>query len=193
MYIRSLILLLALSLTACDRETPAHVAAGDFIANVQPYCGAAYEGTVVSDDPQDETWRDETIIADFRTCTPDGLRIPLHVGDDHSRTWLVALNDDGRLALRHQHNHQDGTPDVLTLYGGKSSGASTATRQVFPADRKSMDLFKAEGIPDSRHNVWSMEIHPDEDKFAYQLKRPGRFFRVEFDLTQPVDVPADPW
>lgn len=193
MYIRTLSLMLAFSLTACDRDPTADLSAGEFLANVQPYCGNAYEGTVVSDDPQDASWREETIIADFRVCNESGLRIPLHVGDDHSRTWLVALNDDGRLALRHQHNHEDGSADALSMYGGRSSGASTATRQVFPADRKTMDLFDEEGIPESKKNVWAMEIQPDEDIFAYELKRPERYFRVEFDLASPVEAPADPW
>lgn len=193
MLFRISLVALALALPACNREAPADLSADAFIANVKPYCGHAYKGTVTSSDPQDESWRNEVIIADFQTCTETGLRIPLHVGDDHSRTWLVALNDDGRLALRHQHNHEDGTADALTLYGGKSSGASTATRQVFPADKKTMDLFEAEGIPESRHNIWSMEIDPDTDIFVYELKRPERHFRAEFDLSQPVEAPAEPW
>ncbi|MGB3624889.1 MAG: hypothetical protein WA989_03615 [Henriciella sp.] len=193
MYLRFFVLVLAIALPACDREIPADLSADQFLANIQPYCGASYEGMIVSDDPEDDDWRAETIIADFETCTDTGLRIPLHVGDDHSRTWLVALNDDGRLALRHQHNHEDGTPDALTLYGGKSSGASTATRQVFPADKKTMDLFEADDIPESKHKIWAMEIDPDEDLFVYELERPERHFRVEFDLSNPVESPGEPW
>jgi hypothetical protein len=34
-------------------------------------------------------------------------------------------------------------------------------------------------------NVWAMEVHPAR-MFAYELRRPGRFFRVEFDLSRPV-------
>jgi hypothetical protein len=30
-----------------------------------------------------------------------------------------------------------------------------------------------------------MEVHPDR-LFAYELRRPNRHFRVEFDLTRPV-------
>lgn len=193
MYFRLSFIALALTAAACERVPPADLSADQFLANVEPYCGASYQGTVVSDDPQDEEWRRQTIIADFESCTDTGLVIPLHVGDDHSRTWLVGLNDDGRLALRHQHNHEDGTPDALTMYGGKSSGASTATRQVFPADKKTMDLFDAEDIPESKKNVWSMEIEPEGDVFIYELERPERFFRVEFDLSSPVESPGDPW
>ncbi|MEQ9315522.1 MAG: hypothetical protein RLN72_06695 [Henriciella sp.] len=193
MFLRFCLVAIALILPACDRQIPADLSADEFLANVQPFCGNSYEGRIVSDDPQDEDWRSETLIADFETCTETGLIIPLHVGDDHSRTWLVALNDDGRLALRHQHNHEDGTPDALTLYGGKSSGASTATRQEFPADKKTMDLFDAEGIPESKHNIWAMEIQADDRIFIYELKRPGREFRAEFDLSTPVESPGEPW
>lgn len=193
MFLRLCLFVIALALPACDRQIPAELSADEFLAHVQPYCGKSYEGRIVSDDPQDEEWRSETLIADFDTCTDTGLIIPLHVGDDHSRTWLVALNDDGRLALRHQHNHEDGTPDALTLYGGKSSGASTATRQEFPADKKTMDLFDAEGIPESKNNIWAMEIQPERQLFIYELKRPGRHFRAEFDLSSPVGSPGEPW
>ena len=29
--------------------------------------------------------------------------------------------------------------------------------------------------------------------FAYELRRPNRFFRVEFDLGRPVPAPPPPW
>ena len=193
MLMRYSVLALAIAVSACGDEPPADLSADEFMANVQPYCGKAYQGTIVSDDPQDEDWRNETLIAEFETCTQTALRIPVHVGDDHSRTWLVALNDDGRLALRHQHNHEDGTPDALTMYGGKSSGASTSTRQVFPVDKKTMALFDAEGIPESKDNIWAMEINPEASLFIYELERPGRHFRAEFDLSTPVEAPADAW
>lgn len=193
MFMRLSLLAFTIVVSACDRTAPADVSAGEFLANVQPYCGQSYQGTITSDDPQDEDWRGKTVIADFETCTDTGLRIPLHVGDDHSRTWLIALNDDGRLALRHQHNHEDGSPDAITMYGGKSSGASTATRQVFPTDRKTIELFEAEGIPESKANIWSMEIDPEDNVFVYDLQRPERHFRVEFDLSSPVESPGEAW
>jgi hypothetical protein len=37
-----------------------------------------------------------------------------------------------------------------------------------------------------------MEVQPGK-LFAYELRRPGRFFRAEFDLTKPVTPPAAPW
>ncbi len=40
-----------------------------------------------------------------------------------------------------------------------------------------------ENIAASTQNVWAMEAEPGR-AFAYELRRPGRFFRVEFDLTR---------
>ena len=44
----------------------------------------------------------------------------------------------------------------------------------------------------STTNVWAMEHLPGK-LFAYELKRPGRFLRVEFDLSKEVAAPAAPW
>lgn len=41
-------------------------------------------------------------------------------------------------------------------------------------------------------NVWAREIAPGA-VFAYELRRPGRFLRVEFDLSRPVAPPPPPW
>jgi len=53
-------------------------------------------------------------------------------------------------------------------------------------------LFEKEGTKASVTNTWAMEIVPGK-KFVYELARPGRLFRVEFDLTQPVATPPLPW
>lgn len=36
---------------------------------------------------------------------------------------------------------------------------------------------------DTLSQFWALELQP-EPLFAYELRRPGRFFRVEFDLTR---------
>jgi hypothetical protein len=41
-------------------------------------------------------------------------------------------------------------------------------------------------------NVWAIEVHRKRI-FAYELRRPGRFFRVEFDLASPIASPPPPW
>jgi len=49
-------------------------------------------------------------------------------------------------------------------------------------------------LPEAATNVWTIEIVPGE-LFAYGLRREGtdRRFRVEFDLTRPIDPPPAPW
>ncbi|MDP1891796.1 MAG: hypothetical protein Q8K55_12965, partial [Gemmatimonadaceae bacterium] len=54
------------------------------------------------------------------------------------------------------------------------------------------DLFTRLNLTVSLPNVWAMEIEPGR-RFVYELARPGRLFRVEFDLTRQVPVPPAPW
>lgn len=101
------------------------------------------------------------------------------------------------LRLKHDHRHADGTADVRTNYGGDSRPALSAERIEFPADAFSQALFKAQGIPQSADNVWALELRPG-GVFAYELRRPGREFRVEFplqplpDWIRPTSGPTSP-
>ena len=119
------------------------------------------------------------------------IEIPFHVGDDRSRTWILTRTATG-LRLKHDHRHEDGTPDATTMYGGDTASPGSATRQEFPVDAESIATFRREGLNASLQNTWAVEIHPT--MFAYELSRPGgRLFRVEFDLTRPVTSPPTPW
>jgi hypothetical protein len=126
-----------------------------------------------------------------RTCSAHEVRIPFHVGDDHSRTWVVS-RAPATLKLKHVHRHEDGSEDVLSRYGGDTLQPGTSRRQEFPADEYSRDLFRRAGNPASVDNIWAVEVIPGE-MFAYELRRPNRHFRVEFDLTRPVSPPPPPW
>ena len=46
-------------------------------------------------------------------------------------------------------------------------------------------MFVREDRAVSLTNVWAMEIEPGK-LFAYELRRPDRHFRVEFDLAKPL-------
>jgi len=126
-----------------------------------------------------------------RECSANEIRVPFHVGEDRSRTWVVTHTGSG-LRLKHDHRHEDGSEDKLTQYGGDTVHQGAATRQEFPADAFSKALFVREKIPASTANVWATELQPGR-MFAYELRRPNRFFRVEFDLTRPVAPPPPPW
>ena len=182
----------ALLLQACAAAPAAEAPADVFLERLSGLCGNAYAGRIVSPAvPADESFAGKPLVMHVRDCAPGALRIPFHVGDDRSRTWVLTRTADG-LQLKHDHRHEDGSEDKLTQYGGTTVAPGTAQRQEFPADAFSKALFARETIPVSAANVWAMEIVPGA-VFAYELKRPGRFFRVEFDLTRPVPAPPPPW
>lgn len=164
-----------------------------FLQRVATHCGQAYEGRISANEPADpkDPFIDQRLVMHVRECSEREIRIPFHVGDDRSRTWVITRTDTG-LRLKHDHRHQDGTPDVLTMYGGDTAAAGTERRQEFPVDQLSKDLFERENRQVSLTNVWAMEIEPKKS-FVYELARPGRLFRVEFDLTRPVASPPAPW
>ena len=176
-------------------EAPA-APADAFLAAIATHCGKSYAGRIVANEPKPTTpdaFEGKTLVMHVRGCDAPATRIeiPFHVGDDHSRTWILTRTDAG-LRLKHDHRHEDGTPDATTMYGGDTASAGSATRQEFPVDAESIALFKREGLNASVENTWAMEIHPA--MFAYELSRPGgRMFRVEFDLAQPVETPPTPW
>lgn len=186
---------------------------------LRPYCGQSFEGRVISDDPRDADWASEVLTIHFRECSDDEIRVPLHVGENRSRTWILTyegwpgicphfapgptqLNGqevimmdaqcwNRSVTLKHDHRHEDGSEDVLTMYGGTGRDFSTPGRMEFPADPYSRELFERENIPASMANTWSITV--TETSFTYELTRPERYFAAEFDLTRPVEAPPAPW
>lgn len=183
---------LGLMATACASGAPAPPAA-QFLSAIAAMCGNAYGGRIVANDPvqPNDAFEGQTLVMHVRTCEPGRVLVPFHVGEDRSRTWVLTLQG-GRIRLKHDHRHQDGTEDELTQYGGDSTADGTATRQEFPVDQFSIDLFTRTNRTVSNTNTWAMEVHPGR-MFAYELSRPGRMFRVEFDLTKTVPSPPAPW
>lgn len=187
---------LVATLCACASTAPPSAArpADVFFAELKSLCGKAYTGRVKVDTPPSPSspFAGRAIIMHVRECSDDAIRIPLHVGDDRSRTWVLARTTRG-LRLKHDHRHQDGSDDKLTMYGGDTAAAGSAIRQEFPVDAESIDLFKREGSAASITNTWAMVLVPGKT-FVYELSRPGgRLFQVEFDLTKPVAPPPPPW
>jgi len=190
MFMRTSLLLCAIvTLSACAGQG---FRANEFMGRISLLCGHAYEGKIVSDDAADDAWRAERVVMDVQCIDKNNIRIPLHVGDNRSRTWVLT-EDKGIIELRHDHRHDDGSEDALTQYGGFSTENSSGSRQNFPADQSTKDLFDREGIPVSKQNTWAIEVRPTHNMFAYELSRPERFFRVEFDTSKPVDRPPPAW
>jgi len=181
---------------APSTETNAsHVASADaFFAGLSALCGKAYAGRVVVDTPTsaNDAFAGKPLVMHMRECSADVIRIPFHVGDDRSRTWVVTRTA-AALRLKHDHRHQEGSEDAVTQYGGDTVDAGTAQRQAFPADAASKAMFLREGLAVSVDNTWAVELVPGRS-FTYELSRPnGRLFRVEFDLTRTVAAPPPPW
>lgn len=174
--------LLVLTATSVSAQS----APDDFLTALRAHCGKAYEGRLIDPQPVDSAIARERLVMHVRGCG-DTLRVPFHVGENRSRTWVLTHSGSG-LRLKHDHRHEDGSEDRVTQYGGDSRATSTATLMEFPADSFTQAL-----IPTARSNVWTIELSATQ--FVYQLRRVGsdRRFRVEFDLTRPVTPPPAPW
>lgn len=175
-----------------DQVAPAPADA--FMAALASHCGQAFAGKVRVDVPEspDNAFAGKPLVMHVRECREGELRIPFHVGTDRSRTWVITRTAAG-LRLKHDHRHEDGSPDESTMYGGDTAQAGTAVRQAFPVDAESIAMFGRLGMPASVTNTWAIEIVPGQ-QFVYELSRPGgRLFQVEFDLTRPVPLPPAPW
>lgn len=204
----------ALALTACGEADapPAESNPQDaFWAALSSHCGNAYEGRLASNDAADADMVDSAMVMHVRKCSDTAISVPFHIQQadgewDRSRTWVLTrtgTGPDAGIRLKHDHRHKDGEPDAVTMYGGDTADAGTAAAQQFPVDQFSIDMFKREGLDVSVTNVWQVEVDPAEAEgaeFAYQLTRTveggapePRFFRVEFNLTKPVDPPPAPW
>lgn len=182
----------AAALPGCATMPAAIDQRDQFFSRLSALCGKAFEGRISSPPVEaDASFAGKRLVMHVRECSRDTIRIPFHVGDNRSRTWVVTRTATG-LRLKHDHRHEDGSEDAQTQYGGDTVGPGTAQRQEFPADQYSKDLFVRGNIPQSASNVWAMEVVPAR-LFAYELRRPGRFFRVDFDLARPVAPPPPPW
>jgi len=188
---RNFTILTALALSGCAATSLPDDPRRLFFDRLGALCGKAYAGRVVTSDAADRDIASQPLVMHVRACSTEEIRIPFHVGEDRSRTWVISRTATG-LRLKHDHRHADGSEDALTQYGGDTAAAGTPERQEFPADRHSRDLFVRENIAVSTANVWAVEIAPG-GTFAYELRRPNRHFRVEFDLARPVPAPPPPW
>ena len=176
-------LLAGSSLAAATSLTPRDA----FFNGLGALCGKAYEGRIVANTPasaQPDPFEGKRLVMHVRDCSTDEIRIPFSVGEDRSRTWIVTRHADG-LRLKHQHLHADGTPDKVSLYGGDTADSGSSRLQSFPADAESKAMFEREGMAVSVGNTWSLGHVPGKT-FTYELTRPGREFRIEFDLSRDV-------
>lgn len=186
---RTVLCLSILLALGCRTTAPSESAADRFWTELQALCGQAFEGRLVEGtEASDAAIGAQRLVMHVRTCSAEEVRVPFHVGEDRSRTWVITRVGEG-IRLKHDHRHEDGSEDRITQYGGD-------TREV--ADPWSLDFhadtFTAGLIPAAASNIWTLALEP-ERSFTYALRREatGRRFRVRFDLTAPVPPPPAPW
>lgn len=160
----------------------------EFWAGLEGLCGQAFEGRLIESPEGEDGFVGQRLVMHVRECGEDVIRIPFVVGDDRSRTWVLTRKGD-RTELKHDHRHEDGSHDEVTMYGGTTSNTGTAGAQYFPADQHTRELIES-----AFSNVWTMRIEPGKT-FTYGLWRLGtpRVFRIDFDLAGPVEPPPAPW
>lgn len=154
-----------------------------FFERFKPLEGKKFAGRQIFIDPSMESWADRELVIHIREVHHNIVYIPFVVGENSSRTWELHRLADGRLRLRHDHRHDDGTPEELTLYGGYSAAGSNNLQQVFPADDYTCNLLNA--ICD---NEWSLAFSEDLQTLSYILRKAGRpVFQADFVISQALN------
>lgn len=164
---------------------PAVLPQDAFFDHVSDLCGRAFAGYLtVGTEPSDRSIGEADLAIRVSRCETDAIDISFDVGEDRSRTWQLRRRPDA-LSLHHDHRDPDGTPHDPTGYGGSASASGTPQRQDFPVDDATVAA-----LPAAEGNVWTLEIQPGK-RLAYNLERAAddRYFRVEFDLTDPLQAP----
>lgn len=158
-----------------------------FWANLQQHCGKTYEGTIITGGREGDGFTGERLLMNVLSCENTQIKIPFMAGENRSRTWILTRKEEG-LELKHDHRHEDGSEDKITMYGGTTTNTGSDTLQLFPADQYTCNLINY-----ACGNIWWMTL--DDVKFTYNLRRIGsdRVFTVEFDLTRPVEYKEKPW
>ncbi|MCI0432739.1 MAG: hypothetical protein L0271_03700 [Gemmatimonadetes bacterium] len=151
-------------------------------------CGRAFPGRVTDITPLDSAVLGQPLVLSAWQCWSEELRFAFHVGDDHSRVWLIRFDRDG-LGLRHENRLADGSAAEFTSYGGPATTDGTATRQTFTADDETVMR-----IPSAAGASWTLEILPRE-RLSYTFTPPDARsrFHIEFDLTVTAPRPPSPW
>ena len=140
-----------------------------FFERMASFCGMSFSGQEVPVGGNPARFEGQRMTATVASCETNELRIPFVIGDDHSRTWVLTQSKEGALTLKHDHRHEDGTPDEVTNYGGTAQKPTSSWQVSFPAD-----AFTAELIPEAAGNVWTLILDPKTGGLTYDLKRDGK-------------------
>jgi len=152
-----------------------------FVNNLASLCGKSYLGEQMYRSHHGQSWADKKLVMHVTLCEDDRVYIPFHLDEDHSRTWMFVA-EDGKLRFKHQHLHEDGTPEEGSMYGGYADDRGTAFVQYFPADE-----YTGQVIEGGAGNVWIVTLADDLSSYSYRLDRDGeKRLEIRFDLTKPL-------
>lgn len=154
----------------------------EFMENLKAFSGQSFYGKVIFPEEPQAPFDAEILYVIFEKVTDTEARMPFILGADKSRTWVLSLKEEG-LLFKHDHRHEDGTPEEITMYGGFADENGTAFFQNFPADEETATM-----MPETATNVWTFKFNEDFTEFHYILERHSApRFHVVFDLTAPID------
>lgn len=161
-------LMMVLSSPAQAHGDVDHTQAAAFFTNLSDLCGARFEGKMTFPEDGQDSFAGKLLVAKIAECSEQQIRVPFHVGEDQSRTWVISQTEHG-LQLKHDHRHSDGTPDEVTDYGGTTETSGSELIQAFPAD-----AYTAKLIPAAATNVWNLSFSEDFKTLTYHLTRFGK-------------------
>lgn len=137
----------------------------EFFNTLSALCGERFEGEMTFPTEGQDSFAGKLLVASVETCSGTEIRIPFHVGENRSRTWIVSKTDNG-LQLKHDHRHEDGTPDEVNMYGGLAGHDGSALSQSFAADTHTATI-----IPAASTNIWTITFGSDGKTLSYHLER----------------------
>lgn len=178
---RTILIPLLLALSACaNMPSKSSNPQTSFFDSLSSLCGQRFEGVMTYPTEGQDSFAGKTLVAKFASCNNSQVKIPFAVGKDHSRTWIISKLQNS-LELKHDHRHEDGSPDEVNLYGGKTNQTGTALKQSFLADEHTANI-----IPEASTNIWTMSFNDDKTKLTYHLERhqKPRFTAVLKRVTQ---------
>ena len=98
--------LFAVLLGACTDAAPPDALPApqeSFWGALADLCDQAFEGRLIEAPAGDTSFAGRRLVMHVRECAPTEIRIPFHVGENRSRTWVVSRGERG-------HRHKPGPP-----------------------------------------------------------------------------------
>ena len=137
---------------ARSRGTTPTAAPLDPFDRLAALCGKAFEGRIVSPPAAaDAAFAAQRLVMHVRECSSDVIRIPFHVGDDASRTWVVSRTASG-LRLKHDTAiaaARTSSPNMRRFVGRRDDDAADV-----PGRRFHQGVLRPRAMPPARQCLW---------------------------------------